>query len=250
MSRALIEPGWQRSLVSWVCRRHLKSVKDPELRRRLTPDYRPMCKRLAISPRFYRAMQRENVDLVTEAIDHAEPRGIVTRDGSLHEIDVLVFATGFDAHAYMRPMELVGEGGITLEEAWREGPRAYLTVAIPRFPNFFMLIGPHSPVGNHSLIPVAEVQAGYAMRWIGMWREGRVSTIAPTEEATRRFNEQMRSAMPSTIWVTGCRSWYIGEDGTPEVWPWTPRRHRELLREPAVEEFDVRPATPSASAVR
>jgi cation diffusion facilitator CzcD-associated flavoprotein CzcO len=239
---AVIEPGWQRSLISAICRLNLRTVRDRDLRRKLTPGYQPMCKRLVMAPHFYRAMQRENVELVTEAIDHVEPRGVVTRDGRLHEADVFVLATGFDFHAHMRPKELIGEGGITLEDAWRDGPRAYRTVALPGFPNFFMLMGPHS----FSLIAIAEAQVRYVMRWIGRWRAGEVSTMAPTEEATARFNEEMRAAMPSTVWVTGCQSWYLGKDGLPELWPWTPTRHRDMLREPAVDEFVVRPGRDAA----
>jgi len=238
---ALIRPGWQRSLVSWGCRRNLRRVKDPELRRGLTPDYQPMCKRLVLSNGFYKAMQRNNVELVTDAIDHVEPAGVVTKDGALHELDVLVLATGFDAHAYMRPLELTGQNGVTLGEAWRDGRRAYRTVAVPGFPNFFMLLGPHSPVGNVSLITVAETQAKYVMRWIELWRQGRVATMAPTAEATARFNEELRGALPGTVWVTGCQSWYLDEHGTPELWPWSQARHRDTLREPVLEEFEVGP---------
>jgi cation diffusion facilitator CzcD-associated flavoprotein CzcO len=209
------------------------------LRAKLTPDYQPMCKRLVMSWRFYRAVQQPNVELVTDPIDHVEPAGVVTRDGRLREIDVLVFATGFDFHAFMRPMQLVGAGGITLEEAWRGEPTAYRTVALPGFPNFFMIMGPHSPVGNQSLIAVAETQADYIVQWIRLFAEGRVATMAPTEEATAAFNAQMRAAMPNTVWVTGCQSWYLGKDGLPALWPWTPARHREMLREPALDEFVV-----------
>lgn len=240
LSQAIIKPGWRRSLIGRVCRRHLATVRDPELRRRLTPDYEPMCKRLIASAGFYDAVQRPDVELVTEAIDHIEPRGIVTRDGALHEIDVLVLATGFDAHAYLRPMELTGPDGLTLTKAWQDGPRAYRTVALPGFPNFFMLMGPHSPIGNYSLISVAEAQADYVLGWIRRWRAGLVSTMTPTPEATERFNAEMRKAMPQTVWTTGCTSWYLGKDGLPELWPWTPRKHRAMLRDPSFADFDAR----------
>jgi cation diffusion facilitator CzcD-associated flavoprotein CzcO len=238
-SRAVVQPGWQRRLISWICRMNLRAVRDPELRRRLTPDYEPMCKRLVVSSGFYGAMQRPNVELVRERIERVEPAGIVTSDGVLHEVDVIAFATGFDSHAYLRPMEVVGEGGVDLEEVWREGPRAHRTVAIAGFPNFFLLMGPHSPVGNYSLVAIAEDQAGFAMRWIRMWREGRLAKVAPSEEAMTRFNEEMRGAMPDTIWTSGCDSWYLGKDGRPEVWPWTPERHRALLRDPDPREFEL-----------
>src|SRR4029079_10309121 len=118
----------------WACRKHLETVRDPQLRARLTPTYVPLCKRPVMSTTFYKAIQRPDAELVDEAIDHVCPEGVVTRDGRLHELDVLVFATGFHAHAYMQPMPVVGEDGETLERAWQNGPHAYLTVAIPNFP--------------------------------------------------------------------------------------------------------------------
>jgi cation diffusion facilitator CzcD-associated flavoprotein CzcO len=239
-ARALTKPGARRRLIAQTCRVNLRTVRDPELRRKLTPDYQPMCKRLVISSGFYNAVQKPNVEVVTEAIDHIAPAGIVTRDGMLHEVDVLVLATGFDAHAYMRPLDLVGENGVTLGEAWENGPRAYRTVALPGFPNFFMLMGPHSPVGNYSLTAIAESQVEHIMGWIDQWRRGKVSAVAPTAEATAQFNADMRASMPGTVWVTGCQSWYLGKDGLPELWPWTPDRHRAMLRNVDPDHFHVR----------
>lgn len=236
--RAVVQPGWQRRLISAVCRWNLRTVRDPELRRKLTPDYQPMCKRLIASSGFYRAVQQPNVELVTDGITRVEPGGVRTRDGVLHELDVLVLATGFDAHAYVRPMQLTGVDGVDIDDAWRDGPRAYRTVALPGFPNFFMLMGPHSPFGNYSLVAIAEVQARYAMRCIDAWRTGAIDAVAPTAEATDEFNQQMRAAMPNTVWVTGCQSWYLGKDGLPELWPWTPEKHRAMLREPDLTEFE------------
>ncbi|GAA5167125.1 NAD(P)/FAD-dependent oxidoreductase [Pseudonocardia eucalypti] len=235
----MLRPGWQRTLISEACRLNLRTVRDPQLRAKLTPDYQPMCKRLVISNGFYRAVSRPNVDVVTDRIDHVEPRGIVTADGRLHELDVLVLATGFDARAYLRPIELTGPNGRTLSEAWAEGPRAYRTVALPDFPNFFMLMGPHSPIGNFSLVPIAEAQADYALRWIEGWRRGAYATAAPSPEATERFNQGIREAMPGTVWASGCQSWYLGQDGQPEVWPWSPGRHTAMLADPHTHEFDI-----------
>jgi cation diffusion facilitator CzcD-associated flavoprotein CzcO len=180
--------------------------------------------------------------VITEAIDHIEPSGIVTADGVLHELDLLIFATGFDARAYVRPMEIIGEGGRTLDEVWADGPMAYRSVAVPGFPNLFMMVGPHSPIGNQSLVPIAEDQANYVMWWIEQLRAGRVLAAAPTEAATKQYNEDMKAAMPQTIWVTGCSSWYLGKDGLPELFPWTPETHHELLRHPELADFDVRTA--------
>ncbi|WP_156687860.1 flavin-containing monooxygenase [Mycobacterium sp. Marseille-P9652] len=243
LGRAPIRPGWQRRLAQAECRWNLRlSVRDPELRAKLTPTYQPMCKRQVMAGHFYRSVQQPGVEVITDAIDHIEPRGVVTADGALHELDLLVFATGFDARAYVRPMQVIGEGGIALDDAWADGPKAYRSVAVPGFPNMFMMMGPHSPIGNQSLIPIAEDQANYVMWWIERLRDGTVRAAAPTEAATKQYNEDMKAAMPQTIWVSGCNSWYLGKDGLPELFPWTPEAHHELLREPVLADFDVRTA--------
>jgi len=198
-----------------------------------------MCKRIVRSTRFYPTMNRDNVDLVTEEIERVQPDGILTADGALHELDVLVLATGFDAHAFMRPLELVGEEGTTLEAAWVSDPRAYLTVALPKFPNFFMLVGPYSPYGHQSVIMISETQADYVVQWIRMWARGEVDRMAPTEDALTRFESEVREALPETIWTSGCESWYLNSSGTPALWPWEQRRHRERLREPVLEDFEI-----------
>jgi cation diffusion facilitator CzcD-associated flavoprotein CzcO len=236
-SYALVKPGLRRRAVELVCRANLRSVRDPELRRALRPDYTPMCKRLVVSSGFYRAVQRSDVSVVTSGIDRVVGSGVVTVDGVLHELDVLILATGFDAHAFMRPMKMTGRDGITLEEAWAEGPRAFQTVAMPGFPNCFMLVGPHSPIGNFSVISTAETQAEHVLYWIRGWCEGEFDTVEPTLAATERYNSLINEALPDTVWVTGCTSWYLGASGLPELWPWTPRRHRAMLGNPVRSDY-------------
>jgi cation diffusion facilitator CzcD-associated flavoprotein CzcO len=239
--RAPIRPGLQRRIIQAECRWNLRfSVRDPELRAKLTPKDQPMCKRQVMAGHFYRSVQQPGVDVITDSIDHIEPRGIVTADGALHELDLLVYASGFDARAYVRPLEVIGEGGLALDEVWADGPLAYRSVAVPGFPNLFMMMGPHSPIGHQSLVPIAEDQADYVMWWINKLRDGVLYAAAPTEAATKEYNESMKAAMPQTIWVTGCNSWYLGKDGLPELFPWTPETHRDLLRQPDLTHFEVR----------
>src|ERR1700744_770014 len=237
----LTKPGVRRKILAALCRGSLYAVRDPQLRRALTPDYTPACKRLVMSGGFYRAMQRDDVELVTAAIDHVEQRGIVTGDGVLHETDIIVLATGFDTHAFFRPMELIGRGGLHANDVWRDGPRAYQTVALSGFPNFFMMLGPHSPVGNLALTAVAESQADHIVGWIQRWRRGEFDTVEPTASATESFNAKLRAAMPDTVWTTGCNSWYLNKDGVPEVWPLTPAEHRNMLANPDPGQYDLRP---------
>ncbi len=230
----------QMKLIEQACRENLeKSVTDPELRERLRPDYQAACKRLVLSPDFYQAIQRPNAELVTSGIDRIEPTGVRTRDGRLHELDVLVLATGFRVDRFMRPMEVIGRGGVTLEQAWAQRPSAYLSISIPDFPNFFMLNGPNGPVGNFSLIEVSELQFGYIMQLVDLVRSGRCREVAASREATTRFDEDRTEAAKKTVWYTGCRSWYLDDRGVPAAWPWTFDRFREEMAAPKVADYET-----------
>jgi cation diffusion facilitator CzcD-associated flavoprotein CzcO len=237
-SNAVVVPGKRRQAVANRCRKYLASVEDPELRAKLTPDYEPMCKRLVMSRDFYPTLMKEHVDLVTESIDHVDASGIVTDDGVHHELDVLVLATGFDAHAWGVD-HVVGEEGLSLKQAWANGTRAYRSIGMPGFPNFFMLVGPNSPIGNISLIDVSEVQADYIMQCLELLRTGKAVSIAPNAEATVAFHATLLEAMEDTVWVTGCNSWYLDEDGVPITWPWSAGRFHKDMRRPNLREFDL-----------
>jgi cation diffusion facilitator CzcD-associated flavoprotein CzcO len=244
-ARAVIGNRVLQGCFAQLCRLNLRlGVKDPALRARLTPRYRTGCKRLMFSSAFYPALQRPNAELVDAPIARIEPQGVVTADGRLHPLDVIVLATGYHAHDYMRPIEVTGQRGLALADAWKNGPEAYLTVAIPGFPNLFMLIGPRSPVGNFSLIAVAETQADYIVQLIREMAEGRAAALQPTRAATARFNDETRRALQGTVWMTGCRSWYLGEDGLPDVWPWTIARFRRVLRRPVLADYESATASP------
>jgi cation diffusion facilitator CzcD-associated flavoprotein CzcO len=222
-----------------ICRNNLETnVQDPVLREKLRPSYRAACKRLIISPDFYAAIQKPNAELVTEAIDRVEQRGIRTRDGRLHELDVLVLATGFRADRFMRPMQVIGRDGVRLDDAWAARPVAYLSISIPEFPNLFMLNGPNGPVGNFSLIEVAELQMAYILRLIAQIRDGRCRAISPTAAATTAFDAARVEAAKKTVWITGCRSWYLDDRGIPAVWPWTFDRFREEMAAPDLQAYE------------
>jgi cation diffusion facilitator CzcD-associated flavoprotein CzcO len=228
-------------MIEQACLANLEdNVRDPDLRERLRPEYRAACKRLIISPDFYDAIQRPNAELVTEGIEAVEPRGVRTKDGVLHELDVLVLATGFKADAFMRPMTITGRAGLTLDEAWDPRPEAFLSISVPDFPNFFMLNGPNGPVGNFSLIEVAELQFGYIMQLVEELRAGRGSEICASRAALDEFEAEREVAARHTIWVTGCRSWYLDDRGLPAVWPWPFPRFRDAMAAPDLAAYELR----------
>ena len=216
------------------------SVKDPELREKLRPSYRAACKRLIMSEDFYDAIQRPNAKLVTEGIERVEAAGVRTRDGQLHEIDVLVLATGFRVDRFMRPMAIVGRNGTTLDEVWRDGPYAYMAMSIPDFPNLFMLNGPNSPVGNFSLIEVAELQFSYVLQLVEHVRAASCGELSVSHAAMQRFDADRREAAKKTIWNSGCRSWYLDAGGLPTAWPWTFDRFREEMSKPRLSDYEMR----------
>ena len=129
--------------------------------------------------------------------------------------------TGFKADAFMRPMHVTGRDGLTLDQAWAPRPNAYLSISIPGFPNFFMLNGPNGPVGNFSLIEVAELQFAYVMQLVERLHHGDCREISASREAMDRFEAARTEAAHNTVWVTGCHSWYLDDRGIPAVWPWS-----------------------------
>jgi cation diffusion facilitator CzcD-associated flavoprotein CzcO len=221
-------------------RAHLESaVRDPVLREKLRPDYRAACKRLIISSEFYPAIQRPNAELVTDGIERVEAQGIRTRDGRLHPLDVLVFATGFQTDRFVRPTEVIGRDGQRLDQVWGQSPTAYLSIAVPGFPNLFMLNGPSSPVGNFSLIEVAELQMRYALQLVAHLRDGGPRSVGVSAAAAASFEAERVEATKRTVWVTGCKSWYLDARGIPASWPWTLKRFREVMQTPDLSAFEL-----------
>ncbi|MGH9017072.1 MAG: flavin-containing monooxygenase [Acidimicrobiales bacterium] len=232
----------EMKMIEQFCLDNLEnSVTDPELRERLRPDYRAACKRLIVSTNFYEAIQKPNAELVTAGIEAVEPAGVRTVDGARHDVDMLVLATGFHVDAFVRPVSVVGRGGIDLDDVWSARPGAYLSISVPEFPNFFMLNGPNGPVGNFSLVEVAELQLGYILQLVDRLRSGAAGQISATTAALDALEEARVEASRSTIWSTGCSSWYLDDRGVPAVWPWPFSQFRTEMAAPKWDAFDVRP---------
>ncbi|NMO88253.1 NAD(P)/FAD-dependent oxidoreductase [Actinomycetospora sp. TBRC 11914] len=202
-----------------ACVDALNTVRDPDLRAKLTPDYEVGCKRLVISGEFYDAVQRDNVEVVTAGIQRVEADGVRTTDGELHELDTLVLATGFHADAYLRPMTVTGEDGITLDDIWADVPMNYKSVALPHMPNFFLINGPFSPGGSASVLSIIEIHVGYVMQLIDRVVADRVA-LEPDPDRSAELLAAIREQASKTVWGTGgCSSWYLDRNGVPLVNP-------------------------------
>jgi cation diffusion facilitator CzcD-associated flavoprotein CzcO len=237
-----LKPGPQREAMEREYRNYLNAIRDPELRRKLTPDYHLGCTRIPKSDRnYYEAVQQPNVCLEFGRIARIVPNGVEMADGTLRELDVLVYATGFDAHGYMRPMKVTGLNGVTIEEVWKSKIYSYGGIALPHFPNLFMLYGPFSPVNNVPVPLGLDHEIGYIMRLIDIARRRQV-TVAPSVAATERFLARLGGAFPDTVWV-GCRNWYADQQGTPILWPLPQDAHQALFARVDMEDLQLTPAT-------
>lgn len=240
-SAATVGNKFMQRLITRICLKHLAdSVPDPELRAKLTPSYDATCKRLILCSDFYPAISRANAHLVTTGIAAIEPGGVRTEDGQLHELDVLVLATGFNAAAFILPTRVTGVGGVDLAQRWDGSPRAHRAVALPDFPNFWMLEGPTGPVGNLSLITITEHQVDYVISMLDKMKEDGLAAIAPRQSAFDDYNSAMGEAIKNTTWYTGgCDSWYIDKSGVPNLYPWSPAQYLKDMHNPDFSEYHL-----------
>ena len=153
---------------------------------------------------------------------------------------MLVLATGFDPTAFILPTRVVGENGVELGTAWDGSPRAHRAVAMPGFPNFWMIEGPTGPIGNLSLITISECQIDYIIAMLERMREDGLAAIAAKQEAFNRYNEAMSTAITDTVWWTGgCDSWYFDKSGKPNLYPWKPTRYLKDMQQPVFAEYEL-----------
>lgn len=237
-SNAVIGKKYANWLMTYLCKNNLeKSIKDPELKKKLTPNYRVGCKRVLVNETFYPAIQKPNAHLITDGIQEITEKGIRLKNGEEIELDIIVLATGFKPFNFMRPMNLKGRDGITIDEAWSKKIQCYRHMFIPGFPNFFLMLGPNTPIGNFSVIKMSEVQTEYALKILKDWRLGKFNSIEAKKEAMERFNEYIRKGMKNTVWVGGCHSWYLDQDGDPAMWPYTWKQWTKEMKKPDYNDF-------------
>nr|WP_241734152.1 NAD(P)/FAD-dependent oxidoreductase [Dietzia natronolimnaea] len=217
-----------------IGRAHLAlSVRDPGLRRKLTPNFEIGCKRILLSNTWYRALTRRNVDVVTTPISRVTEGGIVTSDGAEHPADVLVVATGFhvtDSPFFERVRDAAGR---TLADKWSsEGMEAYKGTTVAGYPNLFVLMGPATGLGHSSMIYMIESQLNYLVDAIRSMRDRGLQTVEVREAVQNAYNRELRENTGETVWVTGCKSWYLDAKGNaPAVWPDFTFSYRNQTRE-------------------
>jgi cation diffusion facilitator CzcD-associated flavoprotein CzcO len=202
-------------------RRQLRTqITDERLRARCVPGYVMGCKRVLFSNDWYPALARPNVDLVTGPIERIAPDGVVTSGGTTRPADVIIYGTGFQTLDFLAPMAVTGLGGRELSESWRAGAEAYLGIAVSGFPNFFMLYGPNTNLGGNSIIYMLEGQIGYVLGALQALEADGLDWIDVRPDVQTSFNTWVHAASRSTVWESGCHSWYTTAAGrNTNNWP-------------------------------
>jgi len=222
---------WSRLFMRHQLRRH------PQLRERIWPDYTFGCKRVLFSSTFLPTLAREDVEVVTSAIEQLAPEGIVTADGRLHEVDCIIYGTGFRTTEFMFPMEVEGAGGRRLADAWRGGAHAHLGIAVPGFPSLYVMYGPNTNTSGGSIVAYLEAQAGYIRQAIELERErgAALSVRADVEAASDRA---LQARFAGTAW-TACDSWYRDASGRIVTnWPGYMREYFDRTARLDPDEFE------------
>jgi cation diffusion facilitator CzcD-associated flavoprotein CzcO len=232
-------------IAQWAARRrslmHLRrQVGDPSLRAKLVPDYPIGARRVLFNDDYYPALGRRNVRLVTDPVERIEATGVRTRDGELHEADVMVYATGFKATEFLATVQVTGLGGCALSEEWRRGAHAYLGVTVSGFPNFFMLYGPNTNLGHNSILVMIEAQAGYIVQAVLRMRAEGARRLDVRREVMDEYNLRLARDLEKSVWADAKSSWYKLADGTiTNNWPHGTIRYRRLLRTVDFADYEV-----------
>jgi cation diffusion facilitator CzcD-associated flavoprotein CzcO len=194
----------------WNLRRQ---VKDPELRKKLTPDFQFGCKRVLVSDDYLAAFELDNVNLVTDAIEGIETRGVRTKDGTLHESDAIVLATGYKLGLANSPFPIIGRDGRTLADAWSHGATAYMGITVAGFPNWFIMMGPNTGPGHTSVLVYTEAQISHALQAIKKLMTENLKYMDVHQNRQDQYNAGIQKRMKYMVWG-GCDSWYLDQDGS------------------------------------
>lgn len=221
----VVKPKWMREGEKRARKFLERSIADPELRRKLSPPYRMGCKRVLLSDTYYPALQRSNVELVTDRIRRVSADGIVTADGTTRPVDVIVQATGFRPFDQSAEIDVTGRDGRRLADEWQDGPQAYRGVVVAGFPNYFLVMGPNSGLGHNSILFMIETQVRYIRQCLEWLRSGRTDAVEISPEAQDDYNQRLDKARQGTVWkdeqhAGGCSSWYVHASGrNTAIWP-------------------------------
>jgi cation diffusion facilitator CzcD-associated flavoprotein CzcO len=230
-------------------RRNLEVVRDPELRRRLTPDWQYGCRRPLLSNKYYPMFNRANVRLIDEGIARIVPEGIVTARGELRPTDTIILATGFETTRYLAALDVTGRNGISIRDAWRDGAIAYRGITTAGFPNLFMLYGPNT--NNNSLITMLELESAYVVRYIRRLLAERLAWIDIRLDAMAAYNERLQEDIAGIgVWLGNCGGYYRAASGRNVTQcPYTMTTFARVLEGDDADRYESATTSPAERAL-
>lgn len=204
-----------------MAKRYIASqIPDPELRRKVTPDYTMGCKRILMADDYYPALARPNVSVVTESIREVRRRGVVTADGTEREVDAIIFGTGFTVQNLVPAGMIIGSKGRDIVDTWKNGIEAYKGTTVAGFPNLFILAGPNTGLGHTSMVFMIESQIAYFMDALRRMQASGWASVDVRPEVQAAYNEKLQRKHTNGVWSSGCRSWYLDARGrNTTLWP-------------------------------
>ncbi|WP_404362599.1 flavin-containing monooxygenase [Marinobacter sp.] len=228
-------------IFAWLAKREVrKKVRDPLKREKLIPDYQIGCKRILISNDWAPAMDQDHLHIETSAIERVSENGIVTRDGQEHEVDTIIFGTGFRATDFLSPMKIIGRNGQDLNQVWQEGAEAFKGITVSGFPNLFMLYGPNTNLAHNSILFMLESQFRYVLSCVQTLRkQGRGAAMDVLPDRQKTYVGDIQSRLEGTVWDSGCTSWYRNEHGKNTAnWPGFTFTYRRSTRHLDPEDYE------------
>ncbi len=229
---------WIGKLLERIPIAHMKkAIDDPELRRKLTPDYAIGCKRILPADEWYPALATPNVEVIASGLAEVRPHSVVADDGTEREVDTIIFGTGFHVTDVPIANRIAGSDGRSLAEVWQGSMQAYKGTTVAGFPNLFFLVGPNTGLGHTSMVHVIESQIQYVRSALETMRERGLASVEPRREAQARWNAGLQKRLEGTVWNTGgCASWYLDDAGrNTTLWPGFTFELRARLR-----QFDLK----------
>jgi cation diffusion facilitator CzcD-associated flavoprotein CzcO len=222
-----------------------RAISDPELRAKLTPSYAMGCKRVLVANDFYPALNRDNVHLVTDGIASVGERSIVDSAGVEHEVDAIIYGTGFQVTDGYDYLSVAGRDGRDLAKQWRTGGiQTHYGMTVAGYPNLFFLLGPNTGLGHNSVVFMIESQIRYVADAMRLVDRSGANSIEVRQEVQDRFQAEIQQKLANGIWTTGgCTSWYLDSRGVNRtIWPGFTWRYWLRTRKVNPADYTMTPA--------
>jgi cation diffusion facilitator CzcD-associated flavoprotein CzcO len=228
-------------------RKHIaRNIRNEELRRKVTPDYLPGCKRILISNDYYASLDRPNVEVTTDGVREIVEDGVVLASGRHVPLDTLIYGTGFTVQSYLGKLRIYGRGGHELSERWGKNPAAYRGTTVAGYPNLFTLLGPNTGLGHNSVVFMIEAQIRYVMKCIDHMKRAKLSSVDVLPEVQASYNKALGRELDTTVWASGCESWYLNDEGkNTTIYPGFTFFFRQALGRFHPEEYAVTRGVPA-----